>query len=107
MTPETKRKVKQETFCEMRRDALTCIKAVVDMNVEDTWEGVMSALAKVRRGSDEEFAAVCMACMKWMHAYCEQLTYKKVADAEALIAHDAEAAHASGNAAKAAPAAAK
>lgn len=95
MTHETKRKVKQETFCEMRRSAVTCIKAVVDKNVEDSWEGVMNALAEVKdKGSGEEFAGVALAAMKWMHAFCEQWTYQKVAAAEELIAHETEAAHA-------------
>ena len=69
--------------------------ATIGTDVDDSWEGVMRAVSEVRRSNDpDKFAGVMLAAMKWMHARCEQMTYEKVDAAEALIASDAESAHA-------------
>jgi len=94
MTHETMRRVEKSAFCDMRRSAVQCMTATIGTQVEDSWEGIMRALGEVKRkGSPEEFAAVYLAAMKWMHGFCEEFTIKRLEDAEALIAADAESAH--------------
>ena len=94
MTHETMRKVEQSAFHDMRRDAIKCMTATIGTQVDDSWEGIMRALDEVKRkGSPDEFAAVYLAAMKWMHGFCEEWTTKRVEDAAALIAADAESAH--------------
>jgi len=101
MTHETKKRVKADAFAEMRRTALACMMAVVGTDIEDTWDGVMNAKAKVGKYGDEsERAAFDMAQDKWMHAYLEEWTCEKVRAAEALLEHEKDAEHEEALAAK-------
>ena len=94
MTKETEHKVLADAFCEMRRTALSCMQSITKSEVEDSWDGVMKAGAKVEQyGDAEEKSAFDMARDKWLHAFFEQWTYGKLHEAEEMISHEVAAAN--------------
>lgn len=99
MTKETRTAVKAELFKGYREKAVAEFRKFMPegRTVEDTWEGVMSAVDYVLDRADRagERSGAVMAAAMWMHGYLEEDTYCKVNRMSEIV--DAEVAAASGD----------
>lgn len=86
MSPATEWKVKMEMYADCREHALSALADIVDHDVEDTCEGVKSALAEIiRHGVSSDKAKAVLASIKWMWASLETKEGEKVHEAESLL----------------------
>lgn len=86
MTQANEMKVKMEMYAECREHAVSAFVDLVDHEVEDTCEGVRTALAEVlRHGVSHDRAKATFAAVKWLWAFLETKEGEKLKEAESLV----------------------
>lgn len=86
MTAANEMKVKMEMYAECREHAISALTDLVDREVEDSCDGVRTALAEVlRHGVSHDRAKAIFAAVKWLWASLETKEGEKVKEAEALV----------------------
>ena len=62
-----------DKFDEMKKEAVTQMAILAEMNIEDSEDGICKALAKVfHHGSFKDGAKAVMIVSQWMWAHCEK-----------------------------------